>query len=127
MRLTLACFRDHFGATLGHFGINLGSLGDTLGSLWDTLDALCGDFGIPLRSLGSLWGHFACMKMALKTLWAYEELFSKNISFPALILMILCISGIIFGPFWVTLGALLAYEGDLGSRLGPFGTTSGSL
>ena len=67
------------------------------------------------------------MKMALKTLWAYEELFSKTIGFPPLILMILCISGIIFGPFWVTLGALLAYKGDLGSRLGPFGTTSGSL
>ena len=65
--------------------------------------------------------------MALETLWAYEELFSKNTSFPPLILMILCISGIIFGPFWVTLGALLAYEGDLGSRLGPSGTTSGSL
>ena len=60
----------------------------------------------------------------------YEGPFSKH-TFSQLILMILQSDLVIFGSLWghfgVSLGSLLAYEGDFEILRGYFGVTSGSL
>ena len=131
---------DHFGTVWGHFGF--------------TLRVLYDHFGVTLRTLGSFWGHFACVRITLESLLAYQGPFSKTLIFPTSFndFSGSCLNsgpfwdhfGLTFGIWgwlWVTLGSLGAtlsslwnhledifiYEGEFKSLWVDFGITSGSL
>ena len=98
--------QGELGSVWGHFGV-------TLRSLWYTRVTWC-HFGI---TLGSLRYRVGSMKLRLQKTHTFPTEVNDFIKH--------------WGEFGVTLGALLAYEGDFGATLGllcgHFGATLGIL